>query len=270
MRLGLRKILAILTVCLTALGTILSLFLLIQVWHYRQPVTEKLQSSVDQVSVMLQTTDDGLVVINQVVENVYTSTIYLNDATNALSQTVQSTSLFMNSAGSFVGDNLVTTITNTQTALGSAQASAKVIDNILTTMSHIPLIGIAYDPSVPLNIALGNVSTSLDPLQTKLKYFQSSLEGTSTNMQTLSGQISDLNKNIINIQENLTQAKVTIDKYRSQINSLKSWIMDVKENLASMITIIAWIMTVIILWLMILQIIIMLQAIIGITSNFRG
>ena len=103
MNLGLRKILAFVIVCLTSLGILISLFFLFQVWRYRQPITDKLQSNVDQFSSVIQITDDGLAVIDQVVKNVYTSTVYLDDATNAFSQTVHSTSMFMDSAGTFVG-----------------------------------------------------------------------------------------------------------------------------------------------------------------------
>src|SRR5512137_2211746 len=118
-----RKLLSILIICLTSLGIIISLLFIYGTWHYRLPVTQKLQSSVDQLSSVLQITDEGLVVIDQVVSNVYTSTAYLNDATTAFSQTVQSSNRIMDSVGVFVGDNLSSTITNTQTALESAQAS---------------------------------------------------------------------------------------------------------------------------------------------------
>lgn len=264
---GVRKLLAFLIICLTAVGIIFSIFLIFQVWHYRQPVTEKLQSNLDQFTSVLQITDDGLVVIDQVVKNVYTSTLYLDEATQALSQTVMSTSSFMDTAGTFVGDNLMSTITNTQTALGSAQASARVIDNILNAMSHIPLIGITYNPAVPLNTALGDVASSLDPLQTTLKNFQTNLEKTSTNMQDFSGQISDLNKNILTMQKNLNQAKVTINKYRQQVNSLKSWLVEAKTNLQGWVTTAAWVLSIIIVWLVIIQIAIMLQGFTVLTSD---
>jgi hypothetical protein len=166
-----KKTLAFLMVCMSALGILLSLFILFQVWRFRQPVTVKLQSNLNQFSNILQTTDEGLSVIDQVLNNVYTSTLYLGEATNALTQTIQSTNLFIDSAGTFVGEDLINTITNTQTALDSAQASAKVIDNILTAMSRIPLIGINYNPTLPLNTALGEVSTSLD-CQGRLKIFR--------------------------------------------------------------------------------------------------
>ena len=267
MSIGLRKLLSILIICLTALGILISLFVLVEVWHYRLPVTRKLQSSVDQFSSVLQISDDGLMVIDQVVKNVYTSTVYLNDATNAFSQTIQSTSLFMDSAGVFVGENLLSTITNTQTALGSAQASAKVIDNILGTLSKIPLIGITYNPVVPLNQALGDVSTSLDPLQSTLKYFQNDLITTRTSMQAFSIQISGLNQNIQTIQENLVQAELTIYEYQAQITIAQNMLRNAKANLPSWTNILAWVITLLILLVVFIQISIMLQAILQVNTN---
>ncbi len=262
-----KKILAVIMVFTTALGLLLSIFLLIQVWRYHQPVAERLQTTLVQSSAILQTTDEGLGVIDQVIKNVYTSTIYLDEATKAFSQTIQSTNLFLDSAGAFVGDNLISTITNTQAALDSAQASAVVIDNILKAMSQVPLIGITYDPSLPLNKAIGEVSTSLDPLQGTLKSFQTNLETTQDNMQVFTNQISDLDKNIYAINKNLRQAQTTIDSYRSQVSSLKSWVDEANNNLPAWITTIAWILTIIIIWLVIIQIGIMLQGIIVLTPN---
>jgi hypothetical protein len=259
--LRLRKIVAFLSVCLTAVGIFLSLFFIFEIWRYRQPVTEKLQTGVDQFSSMLQISNDGLGVVDQVVKNVYTSTIYLDEATLAFSQTIRSSSQFMDSAGTLVGDNLLTTITNTQTALGSAQASAKVIDNLLTTLSRVPLIGINYKPAVPLNTALGNVADSLDPIQSSLENFQTSLYSTSTNLQEFSDQIAALDKNILSIQENLTQAQATINKYRTQIATLHTWLADVKTNLPTWTKILAWILSLVIVWMIIIQVALALQGV---------
>jgi hypothetical protein len=257
---GLRKLSAFFMVILTAVGIILSIFFLVQIWRYRQPVTSRLQTGIDQGSTVLQITDDGLVVIDQVVKNVYTSTTYLDQATNALSQTVSATGRFMDSAGVFVGNNLITTITNTQAALGSAEASAKVIDTVLSTMSRLPLVGFTYNPVVPLNKALGDVSDSLDPLQLTLKNFQTNLENTRNNMQEFTGQMAVLDKNILSIQRNLVQAQTTIHKYRQQINMLTTWLSDARVNLPRWMTAAAWILTLVFVWLMIVQLSIMLQA----------
>jgi chromosome segregation ATPase len=256
-----KKAIGIGIVCLSILGILLSIFILYQVWNYRQPVINGLQSGLDHATSLLQTTDEGLAVIDQVVSNVYTSTLYLNDATNTLAQTMQSTTSFMDSAGKFIGEDLITTITNTQTALDSAQASAAVIDNILGTISKVPLIGINYAPTTPLNTAIGQVSSSLDPVQESLKHFQTDLTTTQTNMQGLGDQLSGLNQKIVIIDQNLAQAQKTIADYRTEVNSIKLSVANTKANLSTWITAIAAIITLIILSLVAIQIGMFLQGI---------
>jgi hypothetical protein len=256
-----KKIIGIVMVCIAIFGILLSSFLIYEVWHYRQPVINGLESGLDHASSLLQTTDEGLAVIDQVVSNVYTSTLYLNDATNALAQTMQSTTGFMDSAGTFVGEDLINTITNTQTALNSAQASAAVIDNILSSISKVPFIGINYDPKTPLNTAIGEVTSSLDPVQQSLKDFQMNLTNAQTNMQIVGDQLSGLEKKIVTINQNLAQAQTTISNYRSQVNLIKLSVANAKANLSAWITAIAGILTVIILLLVVLQIGLLLQGI---------
>ncbi len=254
-----KKAIGIGMVCLSILGILLSVFLLYQVWHLRQPVINGLQSGLDHASSLLETTDEGLLIIDQVVSNVYTSTLYLNDATDALAQTMRSTTSFMDSASNFVGDDLITTITNTQTALNSAQASAAVIDSILGTISKVPFIGINYDPATPLNTALGKVTSSLDPVQQSLKNFQTDLATTQTNMQALSDQLSGLEQKIVTINKNLAHAQKTIENYRAEVNSMKISVANAKGNLSTWITAIAAIITLIIISLVAIQIGMLLQ-----------
>ena len=262
-----QKALGITIICFSTLGIFLGIFFLFQVWHYRQPVINSLRSGLDKSAAILQTTGEGLTVIDQVVKNVYTSTVYLEDTTTALAQTMDSTSQFMDSAGSFVGTDLINTITNTQAALNSAQASAVVIDNILTTMSKIPLIGIIYDPKTPLNQALGQVSSSLNPVQSSLMDFQTNLDDTNTNMQILKDQIAKLDQKISIINNNLLEAQTTISSYRNQVDSLNLSVERVKSTLPSWITSLAWILSAIILWLLIIQAGIFLQGIALLSSN---
>ncbi|OGO12332.1 MAG: hypothetical protein A2Y53_08440 [Chloroflexi bacterium RBG_16_47_49] len=261
MRPAQNKIIPILIIWVTAIGLLLSIFFLIQIWRLRQPVTDKLRSAVNQTSDILQTTGDGLDLISQVIKNVYTSTLYLDDTTNALAQTIQSTSLFIDSAGSFVGEDLINTITNTQRTLDTAQASALVIDNILTTLSRVPLIGINYNPSLPLNTALGEVSKSLDPLQESLKGFQSNLGSTRTDMQEFKDQLLILDQNISSINKNLASSQAVIDDYRTQVSILTSWADDARTSLPVWVKTIFWILTIIILWLVLIQVGILLQGI---------
>ncbi len=256
-----KKIIGIVMVLIAVFGFVLSGILIYEVWHYRQPVINGLDTGLDHATSLLQTTDEGLAVIDQVVSNVYTSTVYLNDATSALAQTMQSTTSFMDSAGNFVGQDLINTITNTQTALNSAQASAAVIDNILGSISKVPFIGINYDPKTPLNKALGEVTSSLDPVQQSLKDFQINLNNAKTNMRVVGEQLAGLEKKIVTINQNLAQAQTTIANYRSQVNSIELSVANARDNLANWVTAIAGIITIIILLLVVLQVGLLLQGI---------
>ena len=267
MRVFSKKTTGVAMILLSAIGFLLSIFFLVQLWRYRLPVTNQLLSGLETTSAILQTTDYGLGVIDQVVKNVYTSTQMLNDTTNSLGQAMLSTGQFMDNAGTFVGQDLVNTITNTQEALNSAQASATVIDNVLTSLSNLPLIGFTYQPTTPLNIALGNVSSSLDPVQRSLKQFQTNLETTQSDMQLVSNQIMGLDDQILTINQNLAQAETTINDYRSQVNSLISTIDEAKLSLPGWITTAAVIFTLIIAWLVLIQIGTLLQGISFITTS---
>jgi len=257
----LKKTLAVLMVCVTSLGILLCLFFLVLTWRIRQPVTEKLQSALTQTSSILQTTVVGLDVIDQVVTNVYSSTLYLNDATAALSQTIENTGQFIDTAGSFVGEDLNNTITNTQKTLESAQSSALVIDNILTTLSNIPLIGINYNPSEPLSSALGKVSASLDPLQESLRNFQDNLTAARTTMQVFTDQLMLMDQNITNINQNLAASQKVIDNYRNQITSLKNGVDNAVTSLPTWVTTMCVVISIFILLLVMVQAAILLQAI---------
>lgn len=269
MRTGLDKFLAISIIVLTSVGLLLSLFFLVQTWRFRRPVIDKLQSAAEQTSIILGTSEAGLNVIDDVVVNVYSSTVSLQASTNVLSETLKNSSQFFGSASSFLGEGIVNTITNTQTAIDSAQASATVIDNILTTLSKIPLIGINYNPSRPLSTALGDVSASLDPMQNTLKGFETNLKSTQTSMDLFRYQLTILNQNIVTINKNLKSAETVIDKYQSQLKSLISWINNAITSLPRWITTISWIITLIILWFILFLTAILIQAINGITDRNR-
>jgi uncharacterized protein YukE len=219
-----RKIMAIVMICITSLGILLSLFFMVQIWRIRQPVTIKLQAALKTTSSLLQTTLVGLDVIDNVVTNVYSSTLYLDDATNTLAQTIDNTDQFFDSAGSMIGDNLTNTISDTQLTLESAQSSALVVDNILGAISKIPLIGLNYNPVKPLSSAIGDVSTSLDPIQESLQGFQENISSTQSNLQLLVQKLEQMEQNINQINQNLAASQAVIEKYQTQVTSLKAWV----------------------------------------------
>jgi hypothetical protein len=256
-----KKTLGTLLVSVSIIGLLISLFLLVEVWHQRKPVLANLQSSLTILSSTLQTTDEGLSIIELAVNNAYTSTVSLDDATLSLAQSIHDVSLLADSAATLVGEDLITTITNTQTALASAQASAEVIDNLLNTLASIPLIGIDYNPPVPLNVALGQVSDSLDPLPASLKKIQTDLITSQGDLQDLEEQVIVLNQKLTSITQNLILAQAVIDNYQTEVAQLKTWVQTGQDSLPKWIMSLSWLLTIIIVWLAATQIGTLLQGI---------
>jgi hypothetical protein len=257
----LKKTIAVLMIMITAMGMLLSIFILYLTWRIREPATQKLQTAFESTSSVLQTTIVGLDVIDQVVTNVYSSTIYISDATDALAKTLENTDQFVETAGSFMGEGFNTTISNTQKTLESAQSSALVIDNIMTALSKVPLIGINYNPATPLSKALGEVSSSLDPLQESLKGFQENLVSTQSNLQVFVTQLDLLKTNISDINKNLADSMVVIESYQSQVTNIKAWFDEAVLSLPTWITTFCIIISIFILLLIFVQGAIMLQGI---------
>ena len=261
-----KKIMAVLMICITTIGILLSLFFLVQLWRIRQPVTIKLQAALKTTSSLLQTTLVGLDVIDNVVTNVYSSTLYLDDATNALAQTIENTDQFINSAGSIIGDNLTNTISNTQITLESAQSSALVVDNILSALSNVPLIGLDYNPVKPLSSAIGDVSSSLDPIQESLLGFQENLSSTQSNLQLLVQQLSQMEQNINQINQNLADSQAVIEKYQIQVTSMKAWVDKAIISMPTWVTTTCVIVSFFILLIIFVQAAILLQGIYMLTG----
>lgn len=261
------KALSILMIVVTSLGLLMSLFFLFFTWSIREPATARLQAVATTTADILETTSLGLEIIDQVLVNVYSSTLALEDSASALAEMIESSSVFVDSAGGFLGEGLINTITNTQTAIDSAQETASVIDNILTTLSRIPLIGIDYNPSSPLGNALGDVSESLDPIQGSLTDFQQNLQDTHISMQEFSTQVQTLEQNIGNINQNLLATQQTIDAYQNRLSSLQAWMENAIYQLPTWITTLCWIITLIIIWFILIQIGIMLQAFNNLTGE---
>ena len=266
----LNKTIALLMVVVTSLGLLLSIFILVQLWRSRPSVSDRLLSGIDQTTSFLRTTSDGLDVIGQVVNNVYSSTLIVDGSINTLVLTIEDTGEVIDLSGTFLGEELITTITNTQTALSTAQASAVVIDNIMSALSKVPLIGIKYDPSLPLNLALAQVAESLEPIKSSLKDFKTNLETTNENMQTFNDQLELLDRNIIAINKNLNSSKTVIDEYQLQIRAMISTINQVKTTLPKGITTIYWGITIIIFWMVLIQISLLLQGIYTLRTILNG
>lgn len=248
-----KRIAGILMVIVASLSMLLSLYYLGKVWQGRQPMSSNLELTFELFSTTLDTTDQALLVVEQTLGSIDSSMTVLVSTTLSLGQSVNDTSMLAGSVSKLFGEEIPTAITSTQISLDAAQESALVIDNVLTTLSKIPLIGIQYQPAVPLNTGIAQISTSLAPLSSSLKEISSNLETTSSNLLTLQTEIMTIAGNIDRINQDLSKAQEVIDQYQAQIDQFQTRVNQAKEAIPTLVTSGAWIFTFIILWLVISQ-----------------
>ena len=260
MRLFLRRSIGILLVLISILSLGYSIFLGRQIWVLRQPVTENMITNLELVSATLDTTNQALTVVDETLQTIQANVTTLESATMVMAQSVHDTLPMVDTLVDLTGESLPTTITSTVTSLNSAQASAKLIDSMLTAVTKIPFFpGGAYNPEVPLDVALAQVSASIDNLQPSLTALEGSLFESKTNLQQIETEIATISQDVGLISQNLEDASKILSDYQAEVADLTKRVDRLQQNIPNTITTLARIFIFTIAWLAIAQLGLLVQ-----------
>jgi hypothetical protein len=250
----LRKIVGVLLIIAAAAGIIFSLVGLVEVWRYRSIVTKTVTDNLALVDQSLNTTQDVLTIVGQMVQTTTIDVSSLQATTKALSLTIHGTNPMLDSLISLTGKDFPAAVHATQTSLASAQGSALIIDNVLAALTNIPFLPVAaYKPEVPLHTALAQVSTSLDILIPSLATINTSLMDGKTNLSTVESELTAISETTPGINDSLANAQSVIDQYQAVTAQLKMNVEAVQLGAQNWIKAIAWILSFVIGWLLIAQ-----------------
>lgn len=255
----LRRITGSLMIIAAVVSLLVSVLFLVGIWRVRQPVTARFVENLDLLYTMTVTMEDSLLLIENVVTSLIDASETISQSSLAISDTINGTSIMADSFANLLGEDLPTTIINTQTAIISAQSSAVVIDNVLTGLASIPLLGIDYNPPMPLNQALGNISDTLASIPPNLEQIETGLKSTSTNLLQLQTDLELINLNLQTMQVNMTEAQAVVDDYQQQIELLKSRLEKSRAAAPDWVLGAVWLLTFVIAWLSISQLGLLLQ-----------
>ena len=255
----LRRITGSIMIIAAIVGLLVSVAFLVGVWRLRQPVTAGIVKNLDLLYATTVTIDDSLLLIENTVTTLIEATDTISQSSNAISGAINGTSVMADSFANLLGEDLPTTIVNTQTAITSAQSSAVVIDNVLTGLASIPLIGVNYNPPIPLNEALGNISDTLSSIPPNLEQIETGLKSTSSNLLQLQADLELINLNLQNIQATMTEAQEVIDHYQQELGGLKERLENSKAATHTWVLGAAWLLTSVIAWLSLSQFGLLLQ-----------
>jgi hypothetical protein len=249
-----RRIVGILMVIAAVVGIIFSLFGLVELWRSRPVVTKNALDSLALVDQALNTTQDVLNIVGQVVQTTTVDIASLQATTQALFLTIQGTSPALDSLISLTGKDLPNAVTATQTSLASAQNSALLIDNVLSALTSIPFSPVAaYQPAVPLSTALSQVSTSLNKLNPSLAAIHTSLVDGKENLVIVETALANISETTQGVSTTLDNAQTVIDQYKATITQLKANVEAAQRGAQNWILAITWILSFVLGWLVIIQ-----------------
>jgi len=157
------------------------------------------------------------------------------------------------SIADIVGDSLGDVVSQTRKALGTMQASAKLIDDTLGFISAIPFMRVNYDPDTPLAASVTEISDSLDPLPENLAAVESDMKSTSANLGSMDENISSLQESIVGTQKNLRDARGIVQSYKQILEETQQKIANFRDNLPLWLGILVWGLTIFFVWLVIAQ-----------------
>jgi septation ring formation regulator EzrA len=248
-----KRIIGIVLIAIAAISLFVSLWGLIQIWAMRQPVADAAIAGVDLFAETLDTTTDALKVTSESLQSASDTVTMIERTSLSTAQTMSTTRTTLGSFANLMGKDMPNSIDATRTALKSAQASAVVVDNVLTTLSRVPLINIQYNPAVPLSVALGDVAKSLDNLPPTFSAIERNLNTTSDSLDQVVTNLNELPKTTQQVQRNIADAQKVVTRYQSQVDGLQKLIKPIKPSLPMALTTITLGVTFLVFWLGVLQ-----------------
>jgi len=249
-------------------GLILSIFAISKVWQYKELIYQNLSSSIELAEDTLDATANALTVIDEGLATMSTNITILENTIKATSRAFGDTTPIADSLIPLVDEDLPKTILSAQTSLNSAQTSAELIENALTTITSIPFVpGDPYDPPVPLHEALGLVSESLEPIDDSMTEIKDSLNTTRGNIILIQAELNIMARHINELNKSLYSAQSVVAQYQKIVSNLHERLGILETKLPNWLYSSALVMTIFLIWLGILQLGLFIQGIDLITRS---
>lgn len=242
----------------SVIGLLIGLAGLIALWSTRPMVERSVAGSVALMGRTLAATQDTIAILDTSLQQAGTDLDTVQKMMGDISATLDNSRGMIDTTANLVGGQLVDFFKNTSTSLESVQSSATVVDNMLRTITGIPLIGPwlggqRYNPPVPLGDSIANVKKSMDPLPGTLTGIQKDLKTSSSNVATIKGQIDVLTTQVDAIRTSINESRRVVSDYRQVLNDLQSRYQTLAKHLPLAVNLVYLLLTLFLLWILITQ-----------------
>lgn len=255
-------------------GLLLALGCLIGLWVTKSSVTGALTSGMALMGETLDATGETVEVITRALNRAGESLELITLLTDDVAQTVSDSQGLIGSTADLIGKDMTGFVSETQESLTEVEDSARMVDGALSTIdstlqliARIPIIGSglpqaqpSYQPRVPLQESVAEVSRSLDPLVQSFSQIETQLNTSADQAAAIQSEIEQLGQEIAAIETNLTEAKTVTDRYRVIIDDGQQRFERVETRLPVLVNGGYMLLTVVLLWLMMSQVAMLAQA----------
>jgi methyl-accepting chemotaxis protein len=231
-------------------GWLVSLAGTVALWAVKPVVSKSVTALVSTSLDTLNATSSMLQVIEDTLDGAGKNLALVSDITGQVANAVDSTTPLLNSLSGLVGTDLVNTVTKVQESLVGLQATAKVIDTTLALISRIPFVSNnPYNPEVPLDKSVSNISTGMADLPVNLKEFKTTLTTASASLTDMPSTIHRLAAEIDKINASVTSARDVVAKYQSTVDRMIAQMEAIQKALPVALTLIWLAMTMVFVWM---------------------
>jgi len=235
---------ALLSLALSALGVA-------QTWRLKAPFLRGTLTALDLFDSTLQATTGAIQLAGDSLLDASDSADTLQSTIGTLAQSLEESAPLLDSLISLVEADFPQTISSAQVSLDAAQTSARLIDSVLRALTIFNRD--LYNPPVPLHIALGQVSSSLEGLPDSFSAMQGSLVATQGNLNLIQGQVEQVSRDISGISSNLEGAQEVIEQYQEVLSKVGPEVQLLKTRVPVWVDWLVWLITFTFVWLGVAQ-----------------
>lgn len=243
------RIVGILLILAALSGLVFSIGGIYMLQQVKPGLTSGLSDGIKLIGINLKTTGQGLEVTQKALKSSVDSISALQTTVESTAKTLGTTQPVFDSIIGIMDKDLPDAILATQQSLNTAQESAVSIDSVLTTLSSIPLIGIPYNPEVPLPQALGEVAQALDGLPEEFAKMKTDLEATTNELEVMQADLEMVAATVGGIQESVTQYDQVLADYQDSLEMASQQLDALTTTLPRTVDVVVLALTVFLVWM---------------------
>lgn len=236
-------------------GLVFSVAALVMALRTLSALGAVVNNELDVVDRALVTTGGGLDLAATTLTDARATVGTLRATLTSASAAITDTLPTLDTLTTLTGTTLPTTLRSTQEALSSARETAKVADSVLGAISSFNLLSsTTYNPEVPLNETIAEVSDSLNSLPPSLATVEQGLRDARSNIGSINSDVSGLAVGIGEIGASVSEAQLVVRQYQTLVSDLRREVARVRLAAPRWLNTASWGVTLALLWLALAQI----------------